>query len=650
VKNSWITVAILTLALLPTGLVSAQRPGTVDPEGGTGDPTEEDWLEQQKEVPDEDTEEAWIKEEDSKVDTEVTLHPGTEGAAATPPPPSAIPSMMDDPGGMDQPGVASPMGTEAGERERIQRDAVRVAPRAERRQEGEDLIPIQFKMHGFYRARYNWIGNTPLPPVAGQFPTGQANYGYMRLRIDPEITYGPNPDLPIARLRFTVDGFDNVVFGDNARVFSTPLFAVDQSATTVDGFDLKETLRLERAWIEFLVPIGQIRVGRMESQWGVGLLTHAGNGLADWGDFLRGETFDRILFATRPITLGRAIATGDSRQTPLIYAFVYDRLTQDPVVDSTISVANGAATDPQFRPFYSTFDTRYTAPFAYLTNLDRRASEIVNVLAWFDEDSGTSEDDELFAGLYVVYRWQRSTESRIIIPDVALRLQHTIGDKGRALTLEGEYFTILGHSGALAFTGGCPPAPCNRGTAHIHNVLGRIGLKDPGQWDFRVEGGFASGDDNLLFNSDLTTRGFNTNVKVGLLMYQVALYSLTWNRLATFSAQELGGNGSVFNSKYLYPQFRFEIISGLEAHATFLVGWAHKLDSLLYSVSESNCGFKAACFLGWEADVALRARIGQDIVWTDLEVGVMQPGDALTNAGMSDRFLWTVQLRAAMVY
>jgi len=633
VKYSWIAVGILTLALLPTGLVSAQGEGTVDPEGEKGDPTEEDWLEQQKEVSGEDTEEAWIQEQDADIDTEL------------------------DPYGLDaasEQGVTSPAGTEAGERDRIQRGAIRASTPRERRQEGEDLIPLQFHMHGFYRARYNWIGNVPLPPdAAGQFASGQANYGYMRLRIDPEVTYGPNPDQPIARLRFTVDGFDNVVFGDNARVFSTPLFAVDQSATTVEGFDLKETLRLERAWIEFLVPIGQVRVGRMESQWGVGLLTHAGNGLADWGDFLRGETFDRILFATRPITIGRAIKSGDSRSTPLIYAFVYDRLSQDPVVDSTISVAAGAATNPQFRPFYSTFDTRYTAPFAYLTNLDRRTSEIVNVLAWFDEDHGKGEDDELFAGVYVVYRWQRDTESRITIPDIGLRLQQTVGDKGRALTLEGEYFTILGHSGALAFTGGCPPAPCNRGTSNIHNVLGRIGVKDPGQWDFRVEGGFASGDENILFNDKLTTRGFNTNVKVGLLLYQVALYSVTWNRLAApLNAQELGANGSVYNSKYLYPQFRFTIVPGLEGHGTFLVGWAHKLDPFIYggTAPQANCGFKNQCFLGWEADFALRARIGQDIVWTDLEVGVMQPGEALTTAGMNGRFLWTVQLRAAMVF
>ncbi|MDH4282786.1 MAG: hypothetical protein OEV36_09065, partial [Myxococcales bacterium] len=212
----------------------------------------------------------------------------------------------------------------------------------------QEALPLKFIFHGYYRTRYNWIGNAPMPkgsiPSASAFPKKNASFGEMRLRLDPEVTYGPNPDLPIARLRFTIDGLDNVVYGDNARVFSVPLFAVDQSKTDRNGFDLTESLKLERAWIEFLVPIGQVRVGRMESQWGSGLLTHAGNGLAEWGEFYRGETFDRILFATRPITLARGISKGDTRQTPLIYAFVYDRLTQDPVVDSTVSsAADGSA-------------------------------------------------------------------------------------------------------------------------------------------------------------------------------------------------------------------------------------------------------------------------------------------------------------------
>jgi len=543
--------------------------------------------------------------------------------------------------------TASGPGTEEFEAERgYSAKSVRVTPPPK----ADDTGPLRFDLHGYYRARYNWIGNVPLASgSATTMPSERASYGYMRLRIDPEVTYGPNPDLPIARLRFTIDGFDNVVFGDNARVFSTPLFAVDQSATTVDGFDLRDTFKLERAWIEFLVPAGQIRVGRMESQWALGLLTHAGNGLAEWGDFLRGETFDRVLFATRPITLAKSIKSGDTRSTPLIYAFVYDRLSQDPVVDPTIS-SPPAATNPNFKPTYTTFPERSTFPLGYLVNLDRRVSEIANALAWVDEDYGNAVDDELFVGAYIVYRWQQSTETRIIIPDISWRLRHTVGSRGLAIVTEGEYTPIFGHSGALPLTFGCPPEPCNRGTANIHGVLGRIGVVKPSRWAFRFESGFASGDTQLL-NDQLTTRGFNPNIKVGLLMYQVALKALSYDALSPLGAEQLGANGSVYNSKYFYPQFRITIIPGLEAHVTGLIGWAHELDPLIYGGrTDDSCGFKAGCFYGWELDAALRARMGRDIIWIDLETGVLGPGKAFTESGMNDRYLWTVQLRAAMVY
>lgn len=556
------------------------------------------------------------------------------------------------------------MGTTEAERERMLRSVGTVGQTV--RNKGDEAIPLKFQFHGYYRARYNWIGNAPMPkgsiPSESAFPSKNASYGYMRLRIDPEVTYGPNPDLPIARLRFTIDGFDNVVFGDNARVFSTPLFAVDQSYTDVNGLDLRDSLKLERAWIEFLVPVGQIRVGRMESHWGMGALTHAGNGLAEWGDFYRGETFDRILFATRPITLARGISKGDTRQTPLIYAFVYDRLTQDPVVDPTIqSSFNGtgpAAADPRFKPFYTTYEERSTFPLAYLSNLDRRVSEIVNVLAWNDEDFGRAASDEFFIGGYAVYRFQRSTNSRITIPDLAWRLKTTLKKRSNlAITTEGEYYAILGTSGALAFSGGCPPEPCNEGKGQIHNVIARIGVMDEGQWKFDFEGGFASGDDNVLSLGEspavLKTRGFNENIKVGLLMYQVGLKALTYQALAPLGAGDLGANGSVWNSKYFMPSYRFTIVNGLELHGQFLISWADKLDPLIYGVGNKNsgCGFSKECFMGWEADLAVRARMGaKDIVWIDLEMGLMQPKQAFTNAGFNDAYLWTTQIRAAMIF
>jgi hypothetical protein len=644
-------------ALLSTGQASAQETGVEKPpEKGTEAPMSE--LEKLKL----ETEQAGTMEEEPGVeDAEVLEEPGYERPVSGVRPPSATSAPTVGQAGM---------GTEAAERERMRRSVGTVGESV--REKGEDIIPLKFIFHGFYRTRYHWIGNAPMPvgsiPSESDFPSKNASFGTMRLRLDPEVAYGPNPDLPIARLRFTIDGLDNVVWGDNARVFSTPLFAVDQSKTTIDGVDLTESLKLERAWIEFLVPIGQIRVGRMESHWGVGTLTHAGNGLAEWGDFYRGETFDRVIFATRPITLGRGIASGDTRETPLIYAFVYDRISQDPVVDSTItSPFDGrgpAAVDPNFKPFYTTFDERSVFPLAYLTNLDERVSEIVNVLAWHDdEDFGRSATDEIFAGAYVVYRFQRATESRITIPDVSWRLKYTLKNRSNlAVTTEGEYHAILGHSGALAFTNNalgattrCPPQPCYRGEGKVHNLLARIGVMDEGEWKWQLEGGYATGDDNVLSLGEgppvLKTRGFNENIKVGLLMYQVALKALTFQPLNPLGAADLGANGSVWNSKYFLPSYRFTIVPGLEVHAQFLIGWADKLDPVIYANKDASCGFTKECFYGWEADLALRAKMGdKDIVWVDLESGMMQPGKAFTNAGFNDAWLWTVQIRASMIF
>jgi hypothetical protein len=638
VKYGWIAFVAMMAALLSAAPAAAQYRGDNKDESPPEEPAAEA---AEAEAPMSERDKLKALEAESETPTVIGARPGS----------------ADTPAKVGEAG----MGTQAAERERMRSSIGDVGQSVRRK--GEDAVPLKFQFHGYYRTRYNWIGNAPMPrgsvpgtPVT-DFPSKNASYGYMRLRLDPEVTYGPNPDLPIARLRFTIDGLDNVVLGDNARVFSTPLFATDQSKTDVSGFDLSDSLKLERAWIEFLVPIGQIRVGRMESHFGMGALTHAGNGLAEWGDFMRGETFDRILFATRPITLARGISKGDTRQTPLIYAFLYDRLSQDTVVDPTIS-SPPAATNPNFQPFYTTFPERSEFPLAYLTNLDRRVNEIVNVLAWQDEDFGRGATDELFVGAYVVYRWQRSTVSRVIIPDVAWRLKSTFKKKRNlAITTEGEYHTYLGHSGALAFTGGCPPEPCNRGDAGIHNVLARIGVIDEGDWAAQLEGGFASGDPDILSRAEtspkLKTRGFNENIKVGLLMYQVALRALTYQALNGVGAGELGSLGRVYNTKYFMPSARFTIVPGLEVHAQFLIGWASKLDPLVYGIGNTNddCGFSSDCFYGWEADLAFRAKMGaKDIIWVDLETGMMQPGKAFTNAGFNDAWLWTVQLRAAMIF
>jgi hypothetical protein len=81
------------------------------------------------------------------------------------------------------------------------------------------------------------------------------------------------------------------------------------------------------------------------------------------------------------------------------------------------------------------------------------------------------------------------------------------------------------------------------------------------------------------------------------------------------------------------------------------VGRPSTLAQIIYGGrTDDSCGFTAGCFYGWELDAALRARMGRDIIWMDLETGVLGPGKAFTESGMNDRYSWTVQLRAAMVY
>jgi hypothetical protein len=101
------------------------------------------------------------------------------------------------------------------------------------------------------------------------------------------------------------------------------------------------------------------------------------------------------------------------------------------------------------------------------------------------------------------------------------------------------------------------------------------------------------------------------------------------------------------------PSFRFTVVPGLEVHTQFLIAWASALDSTIYGTGNQNgkCGFDPGCFMGWEADLAIRAKMGaKDIIWVDLETGMMQPKQAFTNAGFNDAWLWTVQLRAAMIF
>lgn len=560
-------------------------------------------------------------------------------------------------------------------------------------------IPLQLGLHGYYRARYMWLGNTPQPQrrVAGQGSLGaryqrseNTHFAFQRLRLTPEVTYGRDPDNPVAALYMQFDGLDNAVFGDNARIAPAPLFANDPSITDIEGFDIRDSIRLERAWLQFLIPVGQIRVGRMPSQWGLGLLANDGNGLGEWGDPLFGTTYDRVLFATRPISIFNAIAKGDSRPTPLIYAIAYDKLVEDPLTQSTDSPwQNGQAPAwGAFGPYGSQPRQRSTVPFAWQGTNNNDVHQIANALIWVDPDFGPKPTDELRVGMYYVWRWQNrgarigdalpendsrelplEPTSRVHIVDWYYKIDLGLGPGLPSFYSEAEVTWITGRSNTIPITGGCVVDPgeagygtCTEGSANVWGGAFRAGVREQNQWGALLEAGFSSGDASVLGERNLTARPLHPDYHVGLLMYQVALQTTTATGLGD-PVRPLWSRGGVWNSWYLFPQVRFNIIPGFELHAAFLTSFARKLVGGVHQIdrnsADRSCGaFSGDCWMGWEVDAALRVKWGEnDLLRWDTEVGLMQVGKALrdtdgglSDGGIGDDFLWTIQTRMGMVF
>lgn len=119
----------------------------------------------------------------------------------------------------------------------------------------------------------------------------------MRLRLEP--TFNVYEDI---KVKMQLDVLDNLVLGSTPDGFPqnpiSPLLAFSQTQVSpVAGLNAiwTDSIRVKRVWAEVMTPLGQLRVGRMPSQFGMGILANEGAGLdSDFGD-----TNDRIMFATK---------------------------------------------------------------------------------------------------------------------------------------------------------------------------------------------------------------------------------------------------------------------------------------------------------------------------------------------------------------
>jgi uncharacterized protein (TIGR04551 family) len=177
---------------------------------------------------------------------------------------------------------------------------------------------------GYMRLRSDWYHQLDLAQTDGEtggggFPTAfpapldcwsttmgcknnDISTSDMRLRIEPTVNVTES-----VRVKAQIDVFDNLVLGSTPQGFTvngvprngwTPINAFSRTQVSpVAGFNsLGSSINAKRAWAEVRTALGELRFGRMPSQWGLGILANDG----ECFDCNFGDNADRVMFATRP--------------------------------------------------------------------------------------------------------------------------------------------------------------------------------------------------------------------------------------------------------------------------------------------------------------------------------------------------------------
>lgn len=131
--------------------------------------------------------------------------------------------------------------------------------------------------------------------------------GNLRLRLEPIIHLSS-----YVQVYATLDLLDNLVLGSTPEGYTnlpadggwvlpsrSPVVPLTAFAATQvppnDSNSFTDSVAVKRAWAEVTTPLGRILFGRMQSQWGLGVLANAGNDIdSDYGDIA-----DRIMWAAR---------------------------------------------------------------------------------------------------------------------------------------------------------------------------------------------------------------------------------------------------------------------------------------------------------------------------------------------------------------
>ena len=454
-----------------------------------------------------------------------------------------------------------------------------------------------------------------------------------RLRLDGAVDWEDK-----IRVTTSVDLLDGVLWGDNGSLGTTPEPTSGAKVSTSNpnfatsciqrrgndpatdassyhfGLCAADPFVMRRLYGDIVTPVGLFRIGRQPFTEGASLAVNDGDGRKNrFGFARRGNSADRVLFATKPLEAFKPPVERDKTETKgLFLILAYDRLvTGDPM------------------KFSDDLHNYITA---------------VRVLA---PRHALGTDAEL--RFYHAYRWNKDNDTGI----------HAFG--GRAMSTFGEVSagieSVLVAGSTREISEAFRLITNDPAVSQRITQVGARGVVrwDRPKWSAYFEADYASGDSDPSTGSALTQFRFAEDTNVGLLMFKHVLAYQTARAAASGVAvlQNLGApsypvdaiatRGSFANAFAIFPQVDFRPIESLLFRAGVLMAWAPaKVVDPIVSLQHKDtiditrnlvnyAGGKPNRHYGTELDGRVQWRFMEHFA-ADLEGAVLFPGSAFEDA------------------
>ncbi len=488
----------------------------------------------------------------------------------------------------NEPAQSEPADSEGGEGEPDARQETPARDGEAASEEEEEGLTFGARLGGEYQHRFVLLSDVPLEPLPRTDPAatgvlGQNAWGEQWLRLHGELTLRP-----ILRLAGELDLLWGVAYGDLAQGTHPAAWARDEY-----GYP---GLRLRQLYLEWLTPIGLLRVGQMAFSWGLGMVANGGTQPPIFGDYRYGDLVRRVLFATKPA----------GEESPFTLAIAGDWVAWDLIAD---------------------FERRGDLAFQGLL-------------------AALYEQGEDRIGAYVAYRHQQNPlgdSLEVFIGDLFAQLHFPEPSGGRIYAA----FELAYIRGTTSYT-----RTVEFPTQDVEQLMAAVQLgRKEANVDVIFEGGYASGDSNT--EDGMQRRAtMDPDHRIGLILFPEVLAAQSARAAFLAGSPELFGrpgrgsellptNGGVSGAYYLFPYVVWRPLEWIDARlgAVMALSSTDVVDPFVQRARSRSVNYRGGDptrrDLGLELDAAilLHGPIGEGVTLNGgVEGGVLLPGHAFDDA------------------